>query len=251
MTTDLLAELLACRARCRPGSPRFFAESADPAIQAAGLGWAAHSDASHERQSGRIPRRYDIDPSQIRSLGEDDDPQIRARAARSPHMPLDLLAWLAEDEARIVRRAVAEHANATAKILAVLAKDYSWSNEVVRLAVVRHPNVSVDTLEYLAGDRSARVRQAVLAHANRTDAGPRAHPGGGARTVPDAERAALPDDRARAPAGRPPRSLRPGCARPSGSSAARSPRTPPRQRRRWPRWLRTATGWCGRLPVTR
>jgi hypothetical protein len=163
MTTDLLVELLALGA-VPAWLTEALAESADPAIQAAVLAGLhttspAASDAAAVQTEGD-----DIDPAQIRWLGEDDDPQVRARAARSPAMPLDLLAWLAEDEARIVRRAVAENANATAKILAVLAKDYSWSNEAVRLAVVRHPNVSVDTLEYLAGDRSARVRQAVLAH---------------------------------------------------------------------------------------
>jgi hypothetical protein len=107
-----------------------------------------------------------VDPTQIRHMGEDDDPQVRARAARSPAMPLDLLAWLAEDESRIVRRAVAENPNATTRILDVLIQDYSWSNEPVRLAVVRHPHVSTGILEQLAGDRSARVRHAVLAHPN-------------------------------------------------------------------------------------
>jgi hypothetical protein len=164
MTTDLLAEMLGLGA-VPAWLAEILAESDDPMIQQAlSAGMHTAGPVAGVARAEIHADIDDIDPAQIRHLGEDDDPQVRARAARSPAMPLDLLAWLAEDESRAVRRAVAENPNTTTKILAVLAQDYSWSNEPVRLAVVQHPNVSASLLEQLASDRSARVRQAVLAH---------------------------------------------------------------------------------------
>ncbi|MFL5805175.1 MAG: HEAT repeat domain-containing protein [Roseiflexaceae bacterium] len=164
MTTDLLVEMLVLGA-VPAWLMEILAESDDALIQQAiSAGVRTAAPAASVAGAEIRTNTDDLDPARIRQLGEDDDPQVRARAARSLAMPLDLLAWLAEDESRIVRRAVAENPNATARILDVLAQDYSWSNEPVRLAVVRHPNISTDTIERLASDRSACVRQAVLAH---------------------------------------------------------------------------------------
>jgi hypothetical protein len=163
ITADLLIEVLTLGA-APDWLAELLAESDDVAIRTAVAAAQAAPPSAGGDVMGTQTDSEAVDPALVRHMGEDDDPLVRARAARSPTMPLDLLAWLAEDESRIVRRAVAENPNATAKILAVLMQDYSWSNEPVRLAVVGHPNVSAGMLEQLAGDRSARVRQAVLAH---------------------------------------------------------------------------------------
>lgn len=164
LSTALLAEALAL-GMLPDWLLAALAESADPTLRAAVEHRAANDEALHDAPAELASERDDLlDPSNLRRLGEDDDPRVRARAARDPLMPLDLLAWLAEDEARSVRLAVARNPNATAKMLTVLAKDYSWSNEAVRVAVVQHRNVTAALLEQLAGDQSSQVRRAVSVH---------------------------------------------------------------------------------------
>jgi hypothetical protein len=116
------------------------------------------------KTASRNERRHaaeSTNPTVLQILADDSDPGVRARVARNPNTPIELLPTFEQDDSQFVRAALAENPMTPDELLEKLASDYSWSAVPIRLAVVRHPNTPPSVLHQLVSDDSTLLRQEV------------------------------------------------------------------------------------------
>lgn len=98
----------------------------------------------------------------LRTLADDDEPQVRRGVGRNPNAPPDALRKLAADAEPVVRYYVAGNPNTPPDVLRTLADDdepsFRTGQGVVRWAVAENPSTPVDVLRDLATDSDINVR---------------------------------------------------------------------------------------------
>jgi hypothetical protein len=116
-----------------------------------------------------IPREtvlseLEADPKRLAEAAESSDPKTRARAARNPNTPENMLRALSNDPEEGVRAAVAERGRISEEILRRLATQDP--SELVRVRAGANPNLPRDILEQRTRFGSPLERQIIAENSN-------------------------------------------------------------------------------------
>lgn len=108
--------------------------------------------------SAEVAQNPSTPPKVLAELARDTNKYMRKMVARNPSTPPEVLSELARDPNKGVREAVAENPSIPPGVLAELAHD---TNMYMRMAVVGNPSIPPKVLAELVRDPSENVRKAV------------------------------------------------------------------------------------------